>query len=100
MTVLFSFFVMIYLMNLFIVLLNNAIETYYKYASYLSQKAEVLQRSYYYVNTNTVCNSRVNNKAVPIGVGEDRVILSFPKSTKIRMVFQYHVGNLVCSSYF
>ncbi|CAG8450613.1 5247_t:CDS:2 [Paraglomus occultum] len=42
MTVLFSFFVVIYLMNLFIGLLNNAINTYHEYASYLAQKAEVL----------------------------------------------------------
>ncbi|CAG8623734.1 9446_t:CDS:2 [Paraglomus brasilianum] len=42
MTVLFSFFVVIYLMNLFIGLLNNAINTYHEYVSYLAQKAEIL----------------------------------------------------------
>ncbi|CAG8521998.1 5076_t:CDS:2 [Paraglomus brasilianum] len=42
MMVAFSFFTVIYLMNLFIGLLGNAINTYHEHGSYLAQKAEVL----------------------------------------------------------
>ena len=91
MTVLFSFFVVIYLMNLFIGLLNNAINTYHEYASYLAQKAEVREWPYYHVSIFIICG--VNNMTIPIDIGRDRIILSFPKSTTIKMVFQYYVGN-------
>ena len=40
--VLFSFLVVVYLMNLFIGLLNIAIENYNDRASYLVQKAEII----------------------------------------------------------